>query len=196
MTPIASRFLECMDSCRSAGVHPRPCDQRRGLEAKPRLRCGWVASGQRLSLPGRAELEGDSIDIRGVCKDRNESRCSLQLLHARLQELVQHVIEERKAQASFSQVFCTPVSQPLPSPVQDNVSVVVLHIMPQAGPRSISHFSTKSFSNRQPRSRTCQHCWSGKTSNLSLSLSGRLICSQPVPRALEDKKRACVAVPL
>ncbi|CAE7557785.1 unnamed protein product, partial [Symbiodinium necroappetens] len=44
---------------------------------------------------GRAELEGDSIDIRGVCK-----------------ELVQHVIEERKA--------------------QDNVSVVVLHIMPQA----------------------------------------------------------------
>ncbi|CAE7231654.1 unnamed protein product [Symbiodinium natans] len=45
---------------------------------------------------GRAELEADSIDIRGVCK-----------------ELVQHVIEERKA--------------------QDNVSVVVLHIMPQAG---------------------------------------------------------------
>lgn len=45
---------------------------------------------------GRAELEGDSVDIRGVCK-----------------ELVQHVIEERKA--------------------QDNVSVVVLHMMSQAG---------------------------------------------------------------
>ena len=45
---------------------------------------------------GRAELEADAIDIRGVCK-----------------ELVQHVIEERKA--------------------QDNVSVVVLHMMKQAG---------------------------------------------------------------
>eukprot|EP00438_Fugacium_kawagutii_P014862 Skav220138 [mRNA] locus=scaffold1320:72380:82436:+ [translate_table: standard] len=45
---------------------------------------------------GRAELEGDAVDIRGVCK-----------------ELVQHVIEERKA--------------------QDNVSVVVLHMMPKVG---------------------------------------------------------------
>jgi len=44
---------------------------------------------------GRAELEGDSADIKGVCK-----------------ELVTNVLEEKKA--------------------QDNVSVLVLHIMPEA----------------------------------------------------------------
>ena len=73
---------------------------------------------------------------------------------ARLQELVQHVIEERKAQASFSGVLNSRVPT-LGSPVQDNVSVVVLHIMPQAGPRSILQFYEVGRDTEiQPRSRT------------------------------------------